>query len=417
MAVHFLEEACDAKDILKVVVEMRPTMDHLGEVGHPLLLKFMSTPVGFRYLFDSGYIDREMDMWFHNRNIYYVVQVEVFLAKVFCYSPIEDKEEILAFDGTVPPHFYGEMAKTELGCQVLQGKGHFTEFVQFIRQHGLESEDNDLITKLKSILWAVGNIGATDRGLPFLEEADIIPTVLEIAEQSLITSVRGTCFFVLGLISSTPQGAEILSDYQWEATLSPLGLPTGLCIPMNIEKFVSLPRWNPAPVREQARLVPPTAQPELEVITAIQNLANTVIANAASRSLARMKSRPEYRSAFSSPSVFYRALHIISTQRYRLPVRRYILDLFDIELGAEVAEALSDCATSLQAPESFKPSKASNRAVSMFGHLGRPRRNSESDEDEDELDTNENQAAFVEERPAISLRPISRIIGFSTFRG
>lgn len=60
-----------------------------------------------------------------------------------------------AFDGTVPPHFYGEMAKTELGCQILQEKGHFTEFSQFIRQHSHESEDTELIMKLKSILWAV----------------------------------------------------------------------------------------------------------------------------------------------------------------------------------------------------------------------------------------------------------------------
>ena len=59
------------------------------------------------------------------------------------------------FDGLVPPHFYGVMAKTDLGCQVLQEKGHFTEFAQFIRQHGMESEDQDLILKLKSILWAV----------------------------------------------------------------------------------------------------------------------------------------------------------------------------------------------------------------------------------------------------------------------
>jgi hypothetical protein len=55
----------------------------------------------------------------------------------------------------VPPHFYGEMAKTELGCQVLQEKGHFAEFAQFIRQHSREYEDNDIIMKLKSILWAV----------------------------------------------------------------------------------------------------------------------------------------------------------------------------------------------------------------------------------------------------------------------
>jgi rapamycin-insensitive companion of mTOR len=113
-----------------------------------------------------------------------------------------------AFDGTVPPHFYGEMAKTELGCQILQEKGHFMEFSQFIRQHSHESEDTDLIMKLKSILWAVvrqillyrllhliyrpqGNVGATEGGLPFLEEEEIIPAVLEIAEKSPIPSIRG----------------------------------------------------------------------------------------------------------------------------------------------------------------------------------------------------------------------------------
>lgn len=55
----------------------------------------------------------------------------------------------------LPPHFYGIMAKTELGCQVLQEKGHFSEFALFIRRHDLESEDQDLILKLKSVLWAV----------------------------------------------------------------------------------------------------------------------------------------------------------------------------------------------------------------------------------------------------------------------
>jgi rapamycin-insensitive companion of mTOR len=55
----------------------------------------------------------------------------------------------------VPPHFYGEMAKTALGCKVLEEKGHFPEFAHFIRQHGLESEDFEIINKLKSVLWAV----------------------------------------------------------------------------------------------------------------------------------------------------------------------------------------------------------------------------------------------------------------------
>lgn len=74
--------------------------------------RFMSTAMGFRYLFDAGYIDREMDMWLNvnlliifsfdcllkftqDRNVLYVIQVEIFLSKVFGYSNSEEDEDIL----------------------------------------------------------------------------------------------------------------------------------------------------------------------------------------------------------------------------------------------------------------------------------------------------------------------------------
>jgi rapamycin-insensitive companion of mTOR len=67
-----------------------------------------------------------------------------------------------------------------------------------------------------------------------------------------------------------------------------------VCIPnTSIEilfsAFSQMPPWEPPPERErnEPTFIPPTNQQELEVITAIQNLANTVIANAASRSLAK----------------------------------------------------------------------------------------------------------------------------------
>jgi rapamycin-insensitive companion of mTOR len=55
--------------------------------------------------------------------------------------------------------------------------------------------------------------------------------------QKLMDETDRTCFFVLGLISSTIQGAEILSDFGWDATLSPLGLPLGICVPADVSKF------------------------------------------------------------------------------------------------------------------------------------------------------------------------------------
>jgi len=388
----------------------------LGEVGHRLLLKFMSTPMGFRFLYDAGYIDREMEAWFNGRNINYVVEVEVFLAKVFNFSNIvEDDEDLLEFDGTVPAHFYGEMAKTEVGCQVLQEKGHFVEFSQFIKHHGNESEDTDLISKLKSILWAVGNVGSTEGGLHFCEEEEIIPAILEIAQNSPIPSVRGTCFFVLGLISSTSQGAEILDDYHWEATLSPLGLPTGLCIPADIERFIFLPSWTATPPNKpENRLLPPTAEHEIEALTAIQNLANTVIANAASRSLARIKARPDTRGIFSSPEMFYRALHMTSTQRYRLPVRRYIVELFHQEMNQDLVKALNDAAERLKASPSYKPPPTDTIRMSVFGRVGKSRRPSESDESEDdEMGTPAVAPKIAVEQPTINLQPLRKIVGFA----
>lgn len=41
VAVHYLKEACDSKDILQLVVEMQPTLDHLGEMGQTLLMKYV----------------------------------------------------------------------------------------------------------------------------------------------------------------------------------------------------------------------------------------------------------------------------------------------------------------------------------------------------------------------------------------
>lgn len=106
-------------------------------------------------------------------------------------------------DGTPPPHFYGELVKTVEGRQLLASKGHFQAFVDTIRQHGLEQQDLQIISDLKTALWAVGNIGSSAGGLTFLEADGVVDDIAGIAETSNVFSVRGFVFSILGLIQVT----------------------------------------------------------------------------------------------------------------------------------------------------------------------------------------------------------------------
>lgn len=158
-----------------------------------------------------------MDEWFHVRhraqrkqavadrhgqehNHTYVVQVETYLVKALepAGAHDEEDEELLASgDGVAPPHFYGELVKTLEGQSLLTSKAHFVDFAEFIRRHGLEPHDPDVLAKLKSILWAVGNIGASPGGITFLENEGLVQDIVAIAEESQVFSVRGCVAAVL----------------------------------------------------------------------------------------------------------------------------------------------------------------------------------------------------------------------------
>ena len=105
---------------------------------------------------------------------------------------------------------------------------------------------------------------------------------------------------------------------------------------------------------------------------------------------------------------------MISTQRYRLPVRRYIVELFNQELGQELVNALNDAKTRLTASPSYVPPRTDTLRMSVFGRLGK-RRASESDEsDEDgDLDTPAVQTASIKGQPTIILQPLKKIVGFA----
>ena len=324
VASNLIFEVCTSSTrALEMVVSMRPMLE---EASHSLLLKFISTSIGLRYLMQGDYIDKEMDEWFNNRNYLYTVQLEVLLERGFHYNRNQDDQQ-LKWDGCVPPHFYGELAKTPEGCAVLEQKGHFAEFAHFIRVHGGEEEDVEVINKVKSTLWAVGNIGATEGGLPFLEREGLVASIAEVARSSTVFSLRGTCYFVLGLISTTRQGAELVEDQGW-LTLS--GDPIRYCIPP--EEFLQIKAWEPKIPFTSVHIPTPETRIERKIMLNVSNLGNSILANKASRTLAKLKAKNRRLFLKKGIELFARSLFISDYHYLRQPVRRYIWELFEIKL-------------------------------------------------------------------------------------
>ncbi|RDA94518.1 hypothetical protein CP533_2702 [Ophiocordyceps camponoti-saundersi (nom. inval.)] len=362
-AVKILENACNRKTFLECIVECRPALDHLGEIGAPLLLRFLSTSIGYHYLDGLDYISNEMDDWFLGRNDSYVDVIEASLARAFLASPDdhghrgslfdEAEAETDYHDSHVPPHFYRELTRTREGCKLLSDKGHFEEFVTTIRDHGMQTEDGELMTKVKGCLWAVGNVGSMELGAPFLESSDVVEQIVRLAESHEVMSLRGTAFFVLGLISRSTHGLEMLSEHGWDANTTSMGASLGFCIPNELSKLFSMKPWKHVKaasislpdtqrtVREQPEVRParpPLAPSEMppvlgdadvneRIMELIVDLGNMVLYKKALTDLQRLRQRKP--KAFRSVDFFKKVMGLMEWNHYRLGVRRLVIDLFE----------------------------------------------------------------------------------------
>lgn len=256
IAVKILEEACNQQDCLEYIIKCRPALDHLGEIGAPLLLRFLSTSVGYHYLDGLDYITQEMDDWFLGRNDSYVTLVEASLSRAYIDQPrrssflLDDLVTDMQDIGLVPPHFYRELARTTEGCKLLSQSGHFNEFASTIRDFDLNEEDPETLLKVKGCLWAVGNIGSMELSAPFLEDTEVVGHIVRIAESAGVLTMRGTAFFALGLISCSRHGLEMLIEAGWDTPVDDNGRPLGWCIPCNLDRLYSVGKFCvfPSPV-------------------------------------------------------------------------------------------------------------------------------------------------------------------------
>ncbi|KAI9740727.1 MAG: hypothetical protein M1818_004692 [Claussenomyces sp. TS43310] len=383
-AIKILEEACNRKHYLEYIVECRPALDHLGEIGAPLLLRFLSTSIGYHYLNGLDYISNEMDDWFLGRNDAYVGVIEAVLARAFLETSDEPSatasldDDIMDFDkldnvARVPPHFYRELARTSEGCKLLREKGHFDEFAVIIRDNGMETEDADIILKVKGCLWAVGNVGSMELGAPFLEESDVVQHILKIAENHEVMSLRGTAFFVLGLISRSTHGLEILSEYGWDSSTNIMGQSLGLCIPQNLGKLLSYTPWRHEKASEilvhemQADVIASAKKDgdpiNQRILNLIGDLINTVLTKRAINELNQIKLQKA--PGFKQPQLFRKVMVILECHHFVLMIRRIIVDLFDKSVMRQIVLDEESSEEDMDSDEGSQAATERQRSISV----------------------------------------------------
>lgn len=326
LAVEVLEEYCKNPKNLEYFVRLQPSLDHLGEIGNPLLLKFLSTSKGFQYLKEVDYVHHEMDNWFHGQNDNYVRQVEEYLEKLHGPWPSFGRDEEVP---NPPRHFYGELTLTDEGCSLLRAKGHFEMFCNYIMEHADCDVDVDAekLTKLKGCLWAVGHAGSNKGGEEFLESTGVVAGIVRIAEKSRVATLKGTAFFVCGLISSTAVGIELLDELGWESVCKTMDAPLGICGPVDLSAFF---RGSICETEEMVEEAFPYVQSDpvkQSIISALSNLSNQILANDASKSLVDLSRK--HGDRFRSIDLFLEAMGLLEKYKYKLPVRKFIFELFD----------------------------------------------------------------------------------------
>lgn len=120
---------------------------------------------------------------------------------------------------SLAPHLYGELAKTPEGCMLIRAGGHFREFAEIIK-----SPHPSSIQK-RAALWALGQIGSSPLGFNLLMETDIVEYVSDQAKNCHTLSMRGTCFYILGLLSRSEKARHRLAN---------LGKTYRACVPVTL---------------------------------------------------------------------------------------------------------------------------------------------------------------------------------------
>jgi len=226
-----------------------------------------------------------------------------------------------------PPHFFGELAKTSAGVEILNASGHIKDFLQLYKDETINPVER------RAALWTLGHISSSRIGANLLDKEKLFSEFVRMATSDSCLSIRGTCFYILGMVSKAHR--DTLDKLDWDSPNN-----SYIAVPRNPKLlFQQLPEHkfegSFAISGEPINYPKDKNETRQEILTTVCSLSNFISAESASRTLKRIKSRaPQH---FSSPSLVLEVSKLLGSYKFRLPVRRFIYEIFD---GFEIKEAL-----------------------------------------------------------------------------
>lgn len=103
-----------------------------------------------------------------------------------------------------PTHFYGELAKTKQGADFLRQSKHIEYF-----KRDINSKETHMQVR-RAALWAIGHIGSSENGIKLILEQELVQPLIKVAENSEYLSLRGTCIYIIGMLSNTTIGRQAI---------------------------------------------------------------------------------------------------------------------------------------------------------------------------------------------------------------
>ncbi|CAG8790492.1 3430_t:CDS:2, partial [Dentiscutata erythropus] len=84
----------------------------------------------------------------------------------------------------------------------------------------------------------------------------------------------------------------------------------------------------------------PSSQAERDLLRAMANLTNRILSSTGSKSLSKI--RNQHPEVFTKLETYYKIVQMLASYHYRLPTRRLVSELFNVDFTAETFDQLDN---------------------------------------------------------------------------